>query len=176
MPTRRTRTRRVADLFSFPPAPANFAARTPIAFLTRSAAVHEVLSAFVTRVPALFFVVFVMFAAAVVVRVFHRFAAYLRGELKTKPKRVPPPSALAFVEIVLKYVIYLAALIIAILGGIRTLPQADRDFIQQNIGSLVNRRFQTHINIWWNGFRPAHLWKDRITGVVNLDHLGFPTS
>jgi len=101
---------------------------------TRSEILRDILVAFVLRVPALFFVVFVLFTAAVLVRALHRFAAYLRGELKTKPKRVAPASALAFAEIVLKYVIYIVALVTAVLGGIRALPPSDQTFIAQNIG------------------------------------------
>jgi small-conductance mechanosensitive channel len=97
---------------------------------TRSQVLHDLLIQFVERVPALFFFVFVMFAAAVTVRIFHRFAAYLRGELRTKPKRVAPPSALAFAEIVLKYLIYIVALVIAVLGGIGALPPADQDAVR----------------------------------------------
>jgi len=90
---------------------------------------HDALVAFVHRVPALFFAVFVVFAAAIMVRVLHRFASYLRGELKVKPKRVAPPRALAFTEIVLKYLIYVGALIVALFGGIRILPAGDQAYL-----------------------------------------------
>lgn len=103
---------------------------------TRSPALRDVVAALVERVPALFVFVFVMFAAAIIVRVFHRFAAYLRGELKAKPRRVAPPTALAFAEVVLKYIIYLAALVIGVLGSVRTLPLADQDAIRRSVGSL----------------------------------------
>lgn len=103
---------------------------------TESAALHDILVAFVQRVPAIFLFVFVMFAAGIVVRVLHRFAAYLRGELKTKPKRIAPAGALAFAEIVLKYVIYIVALVVATLGSIRALPAADQAAIQQSVGVI----------------------------------------
>lgn len=103
---------------------------------TRSQALHDVLVAFVRRVPSIFFFVFVMFAAAIVVRALHRFAAYLRGELKAKPKRIAPATALAFTEIVLKYVIYIVALVVAFLGGIQALPPEDQAYITSNIGAL----------------------------------------
>lgn len=96
----------------------------------RSSVLREVLTQFLERVPALFFFIFVMFAAAITVRVLHRFAAYLRGELRAKPKRVAPPSALAFAEIVLKYLIYIASLVIAVLGSIGALPTPDQDAIR----------------------------------------------
>ena len=94
----------------------------------QSPVLHDALAAFVRRVPALFFALFVMFIAAVLVRVIHRFGAYLRGELKTKPKKVAPPRALAFTEAVLKYVIYIAALVVAALGAIRILPPEDQEY------------------------------------------------
>lgn len=97
---------------------------------TRSQTLHDVLTQFVARVPALFIFVFVMFAAAITVRILHRFAAYLRGELRTKPKRVAPPSALAFAEIVLKYLIYIVSLVIAVLGSIGALPAEDQAAIR----------------------------------------------
>ncbi len=103
---------------------------------TRSPTLHDLLAAFVLRVPAIFVFVFVLFIAAVVVRVLHRFGAYLRGELKAKPKRIAPAGALAFAEIVLKYIIYIVALVAAILGSIRALPASDQAIIQQTVGVI----------------------------------------
>ncbi len=101
---------------------------------TRSPELHGILAAIVARAPAVFVFVFVLFIAAVVVRVLHRFAAYLRGELKTKPKRIAPTGALAFAEIVLKYVIYIVALVVAVLGSLRALPASDQAAVQATIG------------------------------------------
>ncbi len=103
---------------------------------TQSEDLRTVLRDFLLRVPALFVFVFVMFAASLIVRVLHRFAAFLRGELKTKPRRIAPPRALAFTEIVLKYLIYIVALTVAVLGAIRALPAGDQEFIQANFGTL----------------------------------------
>ncbi len=100
---------------------------------TRSSALHDLLEEFVKRVPAVFVFVFVMFAAAIIVRVLHRFTAYLRGELKAKPKRIAPIGALAFAEIVLKYTIYIGALLLAVLGSLRALPPEDQATVQQVI-------------------------------------------
>ncbi len=102
----------------------------------RSSVLHDYLVAFVRRVPSIFLFVFVMFAAAIVVRSLHRFAAYLRGELKAKPKRAAPATALAFTEIVLKYVIYSSALVVAVLGSLRALPPEDQAYITANVGTL----------------------------------------
>ena len=95
---------------------------------TQSPVLREGLVAFLKRVPSLFFALFVIFIAALVVRILHRFAAFLRGELKVKPKRIAPPRALAFTEVVLKYLIYAAAVAVAVLGAIRTLPAEDQTY------------------------------------------------
>ncbi len=103
---------------------------------TRSATLQNLLYQAFRRVPAVFLFVFVMFFAAIIVRVLHHFGAYLRGELKTKPKRAAPAGALAFAEIVLKYVIYIVALVLAVLGSVRLLPAEDQNAIEQSIGVL----------------------------------------
>ena len=103
---------------------------------TQSEPIRDTLVAVVLRLPALFFVAFVLFTAELVVRLLHRFAAYLRGELKTKPRRAAPRHALAFTEIVLKYVLYIGALSLAVLGGVRALPSEDQAFIGANVGTL----------------------------------------
>ncbi len=101
---------------------------------TRSQALRDLLYQVFLRIPAVFVFVFVMFFAAIIVRVLHHFGAYLRGELKTKPKRIAPAGALGFAELVLKYVIYTAALVIAVLGSVRVLPAGDLAAIQQTVG------------------------------------------
>ncbi len=104
---------------------------------TRSPTLHDLLEQFVLRVPAIFVFVFTLFAAAIIVRVLRRFGAYLRGELKVKPKRIAPAGALAFAETVLKYVVYAFGLVLAVLGAIRALPATpDQAAIQSTIGTL----------------------------------------
>lgn len=103
---------------------------------TVSDPLRDVLGALLQRVPALFVAVFVLFAGGIMVRTLHRFAAYLRGELKTKPRRLAPPQALAFTEIVLKYAIYIGAIVVAVFGAIRALPASDQAFIAENLGTL----------------------------------------
>lgn len=103
---------------------------------TQSLAIRDLLAAVVGVVPALFVFVFVLFIAAIIVRVLHRFGAYLRGELKAKPKRIAPSGTLAFAEVVLKYVIYIVALVIAVVGSLRALPPEDQAPIQQLISVL----------------------------------------
>ncbi len=90
--------------------------------------IKEGLVAFMLRFPALFVVILILFVAAVLVRILHRFAAYLRGDLKVKPKRVAPPRALSFTELFLKYFIYVSAGVLAFLGGIGALPPEDQEY------------------------------------------------
>ncbi len=103
---------------------------------TEYASLHDVLAGVLARVPAAFVFVFVLFAAGIIVRVIHRFAAYLRGELKAKPRRVAPAGALALAELVLKYLVYIVALVLAALGSLRALPAADQAAVQQFIGVI----------------------------------------
>ncbi len=103
---------------------------------TESDALRAGLVAFVQRVPAIFVFVFVLFAGGLIVRVLHRFGAYLRGELKTKPKRIAPAGALAFAEVVLKYVIYTVSLVVAVLGSLRALPASDQATVQNAVGVI----------------------------------------
>jgi small-conductance mechanosensitive channel len=90
--------------------------------------IKTALSVFFGRMPALFFVIFVIFIAAIIVRALHRFASYLRGDLKVKPRRIAPPRALAFTEMVLKYVIYTIAGVVAFIGSIGSLPSEDQPY------------------------------------------------
>lgn len=103
---------------------------------TQSDVLHAVLSEALLRVPAVFVFVFVLFVTGIVVRVLHRFGAFLRGELKTKPKRVAPAGALAFAETVLKYIVYIVGLVIAVLGSLRALPASDQAAIQKTVGII----------------------------------------
>ncbi len=103
---------------------------------TQSSFLHDVLYAFDLRGPALFVFVFILFGAAILVRVLHRFGSYLRGELKTKPRRIAPAGALAFAEIVLKYVIYIVGLFLAAIASLRVLPVSDQAAIEGTVGVL----------------------------------------
>lgn len=90
--------------------------------------IREGLIQFFKRVPTLFFVIFVIFVAAVLVRSLHRFASYLRGDLKVKPRRIAPPRTLSFTELFLKYLIYAIAGVVAFVGGIGALPPEDKQY------------------------------------------------
>ncbi len=103
---------------------------------TQSSLLRDLLYAFDLRVPALFVFVFILFGAAIIVRVLHRFGSYLRGELKTKPRRIAPAGALAFAELVLKYVIYIVGLFLAAIASLRVLPASDQAAIESTVGVL----------------------------------------
>jgi small-conductance mechanosensitive channel len=99
-----------------------------VVFSFRVTEIKTALSVFFGRMPALFFVIFVIFIAVIIVRALHRFASYLRGDLKLKPRRIAPPRALAFTEMVLKYLIYTIAGVVAFIGGIGSLPSDDKPY------------------------------------------------
>jgi len=92
----------------------------------KSPEIREFLRILIVHVPAIFFVVMVIFISIVLVKVVHRSADYLRGELKTKPKRIAPPRLLGFTELFLKYFIYIVGGVIAFVGGLAALPQEDQ--------------------------------------------------
>ncbi len=92
----------------------------------RSPDVRSVLAAVISHFPAAFIVLFTLFLGAVFVRVLHNFGAYLRGELRVKPKVPAPPRALGSLELVLKYVIYGIAAVSALVGGVQALPATDQ--------------------------------------------------
>ena len=102
----------------------------------RSDLARAVLSAVIAHVPAAFLVLFALFLGAVFVRVLHNFAAYLRGELRLKPKVPAPPRALATTELVLKYVVYAIAGVTAIVGGVQALPPQDQP-VKDALSSLI---------------------------------------
>jgi len=102
----------------------------------KSPELRDVLVNIILRVPALFFVVFVMFTAAVIVRVMHRFASYLLGELRAKPSGVAPPKTLTTAELVIKYLVYLIAVAVAFVGGTEALPANDqwaKDWVHKHL-------------------------------------------
>ncbi|TLZ70826.1 MAG: mechanosensitive ion channel [Methanobacteriota archaeon] len=92
----------------------------------RSGAARDILAAVIAHVPAAFLVLFSLFLGAVFVRVLHNFAAYLRGELRVKPKSPAPPRALVTTELALKYVVFAIAGVTAFVGGVQALPAQDQ--------------------------------------------------
>jgi len=102
----------------------------------RSDVAKAVLAAVIAHVPAAFVILFSLFLAAVFVRVLHNFAAYLRGELRLKPKQPAPPRALAMTELALKYVVYALGGVTAFVGGVQALPPQDQG-VKDTLSGLI---------------------------------------
>ncbi len=102
----------------------------------RSSFVRDLLYATIRRVPAAFVVLFVLFTAIVMTRVLHRFSAYLRGELRVKPRQAVVSRALSVTELVTKYAIYLVAAGTAVVGGAQALPPEDQ-YVKDVVAAFV---------------------------------------
>ncbi len=110
----------------------------------RSDLAKAVLAAVIAHVPAAFIVLFALFLGAVFVRVLHNFAAYLRGELRLKPKVPAPPRALATTEFALKYVVYAIAGVTAFVGGVQALPPQDQP-VKDALSGLIRPEAWTSV-------------------------------
>ena len=84
--------------------------------------VRGLLIEFIQRFPAISFVIFTLFVAAVLVRALRRFGAYLRGELRTKPRNLAQPRLWGVTELFLKYLILGVAILISFVGAVDILP------------------------------------------------------
>ena len=62
--------------------------------------------------------------------------AYLRGELRLKPKQPAPPRALAMTELALKYVVYALGGVTAFVGGVQALPPQDQG-VKDTLSGLI---------------------------------------
>ncbi len=88
----------------------------------RSPEVRGLLAELFARFPAVAFIVFTLFAGAILVRALRRFGGYLRGELPAKPRKLAPPRLWGVTELFLKYVIIVVALLVAFVGAVDSLP------------------------------------------------------
>ncbi|MEK6851932.1 MAG: mechanosensitive ion channel domain-containing protein [Candidatus Thermoplasmatota archaeon] len=88
----------------------------------RSAEVKVLLTEFIVRFPAILFAFVTLFVAAVLVRALRRFGAYLRGELRTKPRNLAQPRLWGITEMFLKYLILAVAILVAFVGAVDLLP------------------------------------------------------
>ncbi len=127
----------------------------------RSDAARAVLAAVIGHFPAAFVILFTLFVGAVFVRVLHNFAAYLRGDLRIKPKAPAPARALATTEIVLKYVIYLIAAVTAVVGGVQALPASDQ-VVKDAFTALIRPEQWTTVLLILGGALLVALVADRI--------------
>jgi small-conductance mechanosensitive channel len=106
----------------------------------RSAEVRDVLQTLLKHMPSILFVVIVIIVAITVVRFLNRFAEYLRGNLKKKPKDVAPTGTLDYAVVVLKYSIYVMAGVVALIGGLALLPPEETFVIDwiRNISDTID--------------------------------------
>ena len=98
---------------------------------SRSEHVRLVLLEVIRRLPAIAYVTFVVLSAGAAARVTRRFAAYLRGELPTKPAKLAPPHALSIAVTIIRILIWVAAAFAAYIGGVALLPAGDRAALAQ---------------------------------------------
>src|SRR2546427_1718589 len=89
----------------------------------RSPEVRGVLIELFQRFPAAAFVIFTLFAGAILVRALRRFGAYLRGELPAKPRKLAAPRLWGVTELFLKYMIVAVAVLVAFVGAVDILPR-----------------------------------------------------
>jgi small-conductance mechanosensitive channel len=88
----------------------------------RSREVGALLYEFIIRFPAILFAILTLFAAAVLARALRRFGAYLRGELRSKPRNLAPPRLWGVTELFLKYLILGVGILVAFVGAVDILP------------------------------------------------------
>ena len=86
--------------------------------------VRGLLIEFIQRFPAIVFIIFTLFVAAILVRALRRFGAYLRGELRTKPRNLAQPRLWGVTELFLKYLIIGVAILVSFVGAVDILPSA----------------------------------------------------
>lgn len=94
----------------------------------RSAEVRLLLVEFMRRFPAILFGILALFVGAVLIRALRRFGAFLRGDLRTKPRRVAPPRLWGAMELFLKYLILGVFLLIAFVGAVNIWPTTTYEY------------------------------------------------
>ncbi len=97
------------------------------------------------HVPSLLLVSLVIFGGVLAGKAIHRFVVYMRGDLEKKPEKTPPPQTLSFLELFLKYFVYIAAFLAAFFGGLALLPASEdvgiRGWIVANVVSPTAQAF-----------------------------------
>jgi len=88
----------------------------------RSPEVRTLLVEFMRRFPAILFAILTLFVGAVLIRALRRFGAFLRGDLRVKPRRIAPPRLWGAMEVFLKYLILGVFLLIAFVGAVNIWP------------------------------------------------------
>ena len=105
----------------------------------RSAEALRLLTEFIVRFPAVFFVALTFLVAAVLIRALRRFGSYLRGELRTKPQSLAAPRLWSATELFLKYLTIGVALLVAFVGAVDILPPTvpEKPFLESVRSSLT---------------------------------------
>lgn len=85
-------------------------------------------------IPAILFAVVVLLITVVLANMLRRFADYLRKSVEMRREGLVGPEALGFVELVLKYLIYVLGGFIALLGGLALIDvDPVQDWVRVNI-------------------------------------------
>jgi small-conductance mechanosensitive channel len=88
------------------------------------------------------FVVVVLLITVVLANMLRRFAEYLRKSVERREEGIVGPEALGFVEIFLKYVIYVLGWLIAAVGGLLLIGAAGVEIVEEWISEFVLRPLQ----------------------------------
>lgn len=98
----------------------------------RVAEVKALIIEFNNRFLAIVFAVVTLFVGALLVRALRRFGAYLRGELRTKPRNLAQPRLWGVTELFLKYLIVAVTILTAFVGAVEILPPEvpEKEFLE----------------------------------------------
>ncbi|MFQ6127599.1 MAG: mechanosensitive ion channel family protein [Thermoplasmata archaeon] len=100
----------------------------------QSAEIREFLRILNSLIPAVLFAVVVLLITVVLANMLRRFADYLRKSVEKRREGLVGPEALGFVELFLKYLIYVLGGLIALLGGLALIPEESvQEWVRTNI-------------------------------------------
>ena len=98
----------------------------------------DLLAEFIVRFPAIVFVILTFLGGVILIRGLRRFGAYLRGELRVKPRSLAQPRLWGVTELFLKYMVAGVAILAAFVGAVvRNLTPDRADAAAQPAGSLA---------------------------------------
>ncbi len=104
---------------------------------TQIALLQDVFNRIVVHLPSAVLVTSVLFMAALLRRIIHRYILYMRGQLPTKPQKAAAPQTLTFLELFLKYFVSALAAVFAFFGGLALLPSTEDVGIRQWLSMYV---------------------------------------
>ena len=110
---------------------------------------QELLRQFIVRFPAIVFVILTFLGAVILVRGLRRFGAYLRGELRVKPRILAQPRLWGVTELFLKYMVIGVAILVAFVGAVDILPAdvPERPFLLGVRNSLTTPSSQLFLGL-----------------------------